>query len=104
MSEENITSELPSEPQEPQEEAPEEAPEAPETPQEPPETPPETPLPPTKTRAPRKKKATLVETPPQPQPPPRLVADANFWSELLQTRREMDRVATHTRFANLVKM
>jgi hypothetical protein len=101
MSEENIASELHSEPQEPQEEAPE-AP--PETPQEPPETPPETPLPPAKTRAPRKKKATLVETPPQPQPPPQLVVDANFWSELLQTRREMDRVATHTRFANLVKM
>lgn len=96
MSEENIASELPSEPQEPQEAAPE-AP--PETPQEPPEAPPETPPPPTKTRAPRKKKATVVE-----KSPPQLVVDANFWSELLQTRREMDRVATHTRFANLVKM
>ena len=61
---------------------------------------PETPAP--KTRAPRKKKAVVAQ-PPQP-PPPQLAVDANFWSELLQTRREMDRVATRTRFANLVKM
>jgi hypothetical protein len=90
--------------------APEEHPEPPEEPpvlSEDPDVPedlpeiPETPAP--KTRAPRKKKAVVAPQPPQP-PPPQLVVDANFWSELLQTRREMDRVATRTRFANLVKM
>ena len=42
---------------------------------------------------------------PQQAPPqaPALVVDADFWGELLATRRELDRVAKNQRYANLVK-
>jgi hypothetical protein len=43
--------------------------------------------------------------PPRPPPvtavPP--IADPKFWSDMLVTKREQDRQATHTRYANLVK-
>jgi hypothetical protein len=62
-----------------------------------PHTPPPTPKP---KRAPRKAKAIapLIE-PAQVAP----TIDASFWSTMLQTKREMDRQATATRYANLVK-
>ena len=52
-------------------------------------------------RAPRKKAAPRPTASPQEAAP--FVADANFWNELLSNRRELDRVAKNTRFANLVK-
>jgi hypothetical protein len=42
--------------------------------------------------------------PPRPQPlstVPRI--DPAFWTEMLTTKRELDREATRTRYANLVK-
>jgi hypothetical protein len=51
-------------------------------------------------RAPRKAKA-----PPQDSPPeaPLESLPASFWTDLVQTRREMEVEARATRFANLVK-
>jgi hypothetical protein len=51
-----------------------------------------------------RKKAT-PRAPPQEHVPqaPVVVVDDNFWSELLATRRELDRTARTKRFENLVK-
>jgi hypothetical protein len=41
----------------------------------------------------------VIVTPQQPPP----IADHKFWSEMLATKRELDREARRNRFANLVK-
>jgi hypothetical protein len=51
-------------------------------------------------KAPRRTKV-ISELPAQ-QPAP--VIDASFWSSMLQTKREMDRQAKTSRYANLVKL
>ena len=62
-------------------------------------SPPPTPIP--KPRAPRKKKdAVVVAT---AGPPIAFEVNADFWGELLATRRAMDQQATRARYANLVK-
>jgi hypothetical protein len=51
-----------------------------------------------------KKRAPRVQRPPtvsvSPPPP---IADHNFWSDMIVTKRELDREATRSRYANLVK-
>jgi hypothetical protein len=51
--------------------------------------------------APRKSARVVA---PLAEPPPVPVIDASFWSSMLQTKREMDRQATASRYANLVKL
>jgi hypothetical protein len=47
-------------------------------------------------KKPRKK--VQMEAPPPPVP----AIDAQFWGEMLNTKREMDREATRLRYSNLV--
>ena len=62
-----------------------------------PPSPPPAPVP--RKRAPRKEKPRVQATPPAvPQ-----VIDAAFWSNMLQTKREMDRNTRASQWANLVK-
>jgi hypothetical protein len=67
-----------------------------ETPAEEPSTSAEEPATPAPTRKARKK--VQMEAPPPPVP----AIDAQFWGEMLNTKREMDREATRLRYSNLV--
>mgnify|MGYP000509168241 CR=1 FL=1 len=62
-------------------------------------SPPPTPIP--KPRAPRKKKDAVVAA--TAGPPVAIEANADFWGELLATRRAMDREAARVKYSNLVK-
>jgi len=63
-------------------------------------------VPPTPKPKPKQvRKKAVPRAPPQEQAPqaPAIVVDADFWGELLATRRELDRTARTKRFENLVK-
>ncbi len=49
-------------------------------------------------REPRKAKPSPVIVPPREAPAP----DANFWRDMLRTKRQLDREETRVRYANLV--
>ncbi len=49
-------------------------------------------------RAPRKAKPSPVIVPPREAPAP----DANFWRDMLRTKRQLDREEVRVRYANLV--
>ena len=53
-----------------------------------------------KKRAPRAPRPSPVVAPVAAPPP---AADHKFWSDMLMTKRELDREATRSRYANLVK-
>ncbi len=54
--------------------------------------------PPTPSPKPRKKAAKTTQQPTPPAP----TLDAEFWTSMVSTKREMDREATRTRYSNLV--
>jgi hypothetical protein len=57
-------------------------------------------------RAPRAPKVTRITRAPKVQPVEQQVPviDTNFWTSMIQTRRQMERAETATRYANLVKL